>query len=95
MKPNPKNVGDHLYVAVLLPFDQQMKIDEAAYRSFLQYFLKNEKFVRMGGGSVHQSGGRRDFLSHPAGKAARPGNCDGGGERQGADHRRHLGDYHR
>ena len=50
MKPQPKNVGDHLYVAVLLPFDQQMKIDEAAYRRFLQYFLKNEKFVRMGGG---------------------------------------------
>ena len=50
MKPHAKNVGDHLYVAVLLPFDRQMKIDEAAYRSFLQYFLKNEKFVRMGGG---------------------------------------------
>ncbi|MGC1094626.1 MAG: dihydrodipicolinate synthase family protein, partial [Pseudolabrys sp.] len=50
MKPHPKNIGDHLYVAVLLPFDRQMKIDEAAYRSFLQYFLKNEKFVRMGGG---------------------------------------------
>ena len=31
MKPDPKNVGDHLYVAVLLPFDRQMKIDEAAY----------------------------------------------------------------
>ena len=50
MKPHPKNVGDHLYVAVLLPFDRQMKIDEPAYRRFLQYFLKNEKFVRMGGG---------------------------------------------
>jgi dihydrodipicolinate synthase/N-acetylneuraminate lyase len=50
MKPHPKSVGDHLYVAVLLPFDRQMKIDEPAYRRFLQYFLKNEKFVRMGGG---------------------------------------------
>ena len=37
-------------MAVLLPFDRQMKIDETAYRGFLQYFLKNEKFVRMGGG---------------------------------------------
>jgi dihydrodipicolinate synthase/N-acetylneuraminate lyase len=27
-----------------------MKIDELAYRQFLQHFLKNEKFVRMGGG---------------------------------------------
>ena len=27
-----------------------MKIDEAGYRRFLQYFLKNEKFVKAGGG---------------------------------------------
>jgi dihydrodipicolinate synthase/N-acetylneuraminate lyase len=27
-----------------------MEIDELAYRQFLQHFLKNEKFVRMGGG---------------------------------------------
>ena len=45
-----KNIGDHLYVAALLPYDRQMKIDELAYRQFLQHFLKNEKFVRMGGG---------------------------------------------
>jgi dihydrodipicolinate synthase/N-acetylneuraminate lyase len=50
MKPHSKSLGDHLYVAVLLPFDRQMKIDEPAYRRYLQYFLKNEKFVRMGGG---------------------------------------------
>lgn len=45
-----KTIGDRLYVAVLLPYDRQMKIDELAYRQFLQHFLKNEKFVRMGGG---------------------------------------------
>lgn len=45
-----KNIGDRLYVAALLPYDRQMKIDELAYRQFLQHFLKNEKFVRMGGG---------------------------------------------
>src|SRR6476659_1549414 len=50
MKPHAKGIGDNLYVAVLLPFDRSMKIDEQAYRSFLRYFLKNEKFVRMGGG---------------------------------------------
>lgn len=50
MKTAQKTVGDHLYVAALLPFDQRMKIDEAAYRRFLQYFIKNEKFVRAGGG---------------------------------------------
>jgi 4-hydroxy-tetrahydrodipicolinate synthase len=50
MKKLQKTVGDNLYVAALLPFDQPMKIDEAAYRRFLQYFIKNEKFVRAGGG---------------------------------------------
>src|SRR5664279_3700932 len=45
-----KTIGDHLYCAALLPYDRQMKVDESAYRKFLQYFLKNEKFVRMGGG---------------------------------------------
>ena len=43
MNPDPQTIGNHLYVAVLLPFDRQMKVDEAAYRSFLQHFLKNEK----------------------------------------------------
>ncbi|MBK5962201.1 hypothetical protein CCR97_29005 [Rhodoplanes elegans] len=45
-----KTVGDHLYVATLLPYDRHMKIDEAAYRRFLRHFLDNERFVRMGGG---------------------------------------------
>jgi len=44
------SVGDHLYVAALLPFDRHMKIDEKAYRRFLRHFLDNERFVRMGGG---------------------------------------------
>ena len=50
MKKPAKTIGDNLYVAALLPFDRHMKIDEAAYRRFLQYFIKNEKFVRAGGG---------------------------------------------
>jgi 4-hydroxy-tetrahydrodipicolinate synthase len=50
MDTHAKGIGDHLYVAVLLPFDQHMKIDEPAYRRFLRYFLANRKFVRAGGG---------------------------------------------
>src|SRR5262249_16259644 len=50
MKTRPKTIGDHLYVAALLPFDPHMKIDERAYRRFLQHFLKNEKFIAAGGG---------------------------------------------
>src|ERR1035437_451119 len=67
MKPHPNSVGDHLYVAVLLPFDQQMKIDEPAYRRFLQYFLKNEKFVRMGGGlCINPEAGEIFYLTREA-----------------------------
>lgn len=44
------SVADHLYVAVLLPYDNELKVDELAFRRFLQHFLKNERFVRMGGG---------------------------------------------
>ena len=44
------SVADHLYVAVLLPYDNELKVDEPAFRRFLQHFLKNERFVRMGGG---------------------------------------------
>ncbi len=45
-----KTVADHLFVAVLLPYDRALKVDEAAYRRFLRHFLDNERFVRMGGG---------------------------------------------
>src|SRR6478672_6982500 len=47
---DPRTIGNHLYVAALLPFDRHMKIDEQAYRRFLRYFLDNKKFVRAGGG---------------------------------------------
>lgn len=50
MKTQLKGVGDHLYVAALLPYDRNMKVDEQAYRRFLRYFLANKKFVQMGGG---------------------------------------------
>jgi dihydrodipicolinate synthase/N-acetylneuraminate lyase len=45
-----RGVGDHLYVAVLLPYDSRLKLDEQAYRKFLRVFLDNETFVAMGGG---------------------------------------------
>ena len=34
MNRDPRTIGDHLYVAALLPFDRHMKVDEAAYRRF-------------------------------------------------------------
>jgi 4-hydroxy-tetrahydrodipicolinate synthase len=59
-----RTVGDHLYVAVLLPFDRLMKVDEQAYRRFLRHFLDNEKFVRSGGGlCINPEAGEIFYLS--------------------------------
>ncbi|MDC7789874.1 dihydrodipicolinate synthase family protein [Rhodoplanes sp. TEM] len=59
-----KTVGDHLYVATLLPYDRHMKIDEAAYRRFLRHFLDNERFVKMGGGlCINPEAGEIFYLS--------------------------------
>lgn len=49
-KATSKGIGDHLYCAALLPFDQDMRVDEAAYRRFLRVFLDNKDFVAAGGG---------------------------------------------
>src|SRR5215470_5758762 len=57
-------VGDHLYVAVLLPFDRHMKVDEPAYRRFLRHFLDNKQFVRAGGGlCINPEAGEIFYLS--------------------------------
>src|SRR5262245_64411809 len=64
MNQDLRTIGDHLYVAVLLPFDRQMKIDEPAYRRFLRHFLDNEKFVRDGGGlCINPEAGEIFYLS--------------------------------
>lgn len=58
-----KGVGDHRYVAVLLPYDRWLKIDEAAYRRFLQYFLKEPRFRREGGFCINPEAGEIFYLS--------------------------------
>jgi len=63
MKPQSKSVGDHLYAAVLLPFDRQMTIDEPAYRRFLQYFLKEPRFLREGGLCINPEAGEIFYLT--------------------------------
>jgi dihydrodipicolinate synthase/N-acetylneuraminate lyase len=61
---DPRTIGHHLYVAVLLPFDRQMKVDEPAYRRFLRHFLDNDKFVRAGGGlCINPEAGEIFYLS--------------------------------
>lgn len=59
-----KGVGDHLYVAALLPYDDQLKVDERAFRRFLRVFLDNETFVAMGGGlCINPEAGEIFYLS--------------------------------
>jgi dihydrodipicolinate synthase/N-acetylneuraminate lyase len=59
-----KGIGDHLYAAVLLPYDDQLKVDERAFRKFLRVFLDNERFVAMGGGlCINPEAGEIFYLS--------------------------------
>jgi dihydrodipicolinate synthase/N-acetylneuraminate lyase len=58
-----KGIGDFRYVAVLLPFDDKLKVDEAAYRRFLQYFLKDSRFQREGGLCINPEAGEIFYLT--------------------------------
>ena len=58
-----KSIGDYRYVAVLLPYDDRLKIDEAAYRRFLRYFLNEPRFVREGGFCINPEAGEIFYLS--------------------------------
>jgi dihydrodipicolinate synthase/N-acetylneuraminate lyase len=58
-----KGIGDHRYVAVVLPYDDRLKIDEAAYRRFLQYFLKEPRFLRDGGLCINPEAGEIFYLT--------------------------------
>lgn len=52
-----RHLGDVCYAAVLLPFTPDLKVDEKAYRSFLQYFLRNERFRARGGLCINPEAG--------------------------------------
>ena len=63
MERKMKSIGDYRYVAVLLPYDGRLKIDEAAYRRFLRYFLNEPRFVREGGFCINPEAGEIFYLS--------------------------------
>lgn len=58
-----KGIGDHRYVALLLPYDDNLKIDEQAYRRFIRYFLKDPRFVMHGGLCVNPEAGEIFYLT--------------------------------
>jgi len=63
MERKMKSIGDYRYVAVLLPYNGRLKIDEAAYRRFLRYFLNEPRFVREGGFCINPEAGEIFYLS--------------------------------
>src|SRR5437660_11569326 len=56
-------VGDRCYVAILLPMTESLKIDEAAYRRFIQYFLRNRRFTEIGGLCINPEAGEIFYLT--------------------------------
>ncbi len=58
-----KGIGDHRYVAVLLPYDSRLKVDEQAYRRFIRYFLDEPRFVKDGGLCINPEAGEIFYLT--------------------------------
>ena len=57
------NIADRYYAAVLLPLTPALKIDEPAYRKFIQYFLRNERFRNLGGLCINPEAGEIFYLT--------------------------------
>jgi 4-hydroxy-tetrahydrodipicolinate synthase len=58
-----KGIGDHCYIAVLLPYNDRLKIDEQAYRRFIRYFLKEPRFLKKGGLCINPEAGEIFYLT--------------------------------
>src|ERR1700722_9751414 len=57
------NIADRYYAAVLLPLTPSLKIDEPAYRKFVQYFVRNHRFATMGGLCINPEAGEIFYLT--------------------------------
>jgi 4-hydroxy-tetrahydrodipicolinate synthase len=51
------NIADRYYVAILLPMTEALRIDESAYRRFIQCFLREPRFLKTGGSCVNPEAG--------------------------------------
>jgi 4-hydroxy-tetrahydrodipicolinate synthase len=56
-------VGHRRYVAVLLPFDKSMKVDERAYREYVRYFADDKAFVQQGGLCINPEAGEIFYMT--------------------------------
>ncbi|WP_422058146.1 dihydrodipicolinate synthase family protein [Sphingomonas sp.] len=56
-------IGHRRYVAALLPFDSEMKIDEQGYRRFIRHFADDPRFCEQGGLCVNPEAGEIFYLT--------------------------------
>lgn len=56
-------LGNRRYVALLLPMTDAFKIDEPAYRKFIQYFLRDKRFLQSGGLCANPEAGEIFYLT--------------------------------
>jgi len=56
-------VGHRRYVAVLLPFDSAMKVDEKAFRSYVRYFANDAAFAKKGGLCINPEAGEIFYMT--------------------------------
>jgi 4-hydroxy-tetrahydrodipicolinate synthase len=57
------NVADRCYAALLLPMTDTLKIDEPAFRKYIQYFVGNEQFRKIGGLCINPEAGEIFYLT--------------------------------
>ena len=57
------NIADRYYVAILLPLTESSQIDEQAYRRFIQYFLREPRFLKTGGLCINPEAGEIFYLT--------------------------------
>jgi len=57
------NIADHLFTAIMLPYDRRLKIDEQAYRQFIRYYLRERRFLQQGGLCVNPEAGEIFYLT--------------------------------
>ncbi|MFC0389083.1 dihydrodipicolinate synthase family protein [Muricoccus vinaceus] len=56
-------IGHRRYVALLLPFDEQMKVDEQAFRRYVRYYADDPRFAAEGGLCVNPEAGEIFYLT--------------------------------
>lgn len=57
------SIADRLYNCVMVPFDKDFAVDEAAYRREIRFFLNEPRFVRKGGLCINPAAGEIYFLT--------------------------------